>query len=660
MKRLLSLFLICHCLQLTAQVQVTVDPTKEYQRIDGFGAFGGIKAYWESPPFFTEPFLDYFLDDLGSTIVRTNIFWDLEPQNDNSSSAVLDLSKFNYKAGSNLARQLPYYKALKAAGLQKLIATSWTPPDWMKLHDDDSRIPKECYNCNNCPMSDPRRKVCGGRLDPKYYGEYAEYLLAYAKILKQEADIDLYGISIQNEPWFANPFESNVVRPEEYGVLLSVVGRKFREAGLATKIFGPEHMAEWSWGVQKNYVNNIFKDGNDNPYLDIYAVHGYVDGVAPDFGSAEGWTALKENISDAYGKPLWMTETSGYPQTFQGAMNLAKSMYLAFRFGQISAWVYWSVSGEPGSEFSLMANGEPTIVYYASKQYFKYIRPGARRIEVESGDADVLPLAFQNPSDGSMTILLINVGNTAKDISLNVSKRPTNFTVYRTSATENCEEVGTVTNSVTLPAASITTLVGYGSVGPSLNEIADQYFKVGDENAREISLNGISSGDGTTLQITATSSNESVVSVSNVIYSYPSAEGKLVIQPNTSSPGKATITVTLDNGSDPSSFGFSTNTITFDVVIADVITGSKKKVSSEVAIYPNPVQHDILTVDLSGVSRPHSFFIKDVHGKTIFKLDDDAVIGQSVDVRTTGWPAGVYYVEMCSDQGRIVEKIVVR
>ena len=109
MNRLVVFALVVMMCRANAQSVITVDPSVEHQTIQGFGAFGGIKAYWQEPPFYTDAFIDYFLDDLGATIVRTNIFWDLEPTNDNSSSSDLDLSKFNYKAGSNLAKQLPYY-----------------------------------------------------------------------------------------------------------------------------------------------------------------------------------------------------------------------------------------------------------------------------------------------------------------------------------------------------------------------------------------------------------------------------------------------------------------------------------------------------------------------------------------------------------------------
>jgi O-glycosyl hydrolase len=661
MKRFLIAVFMLLAVRGNSQSKITVDPSAEHQTIQGFGAFGGIKPYWETPPFYTSAFLDYFLDDLGATIVRTNIFWDLEPVNDNRSAYNLDLAKFNYKEGSNLGRQIPYYVALKEAGLKKLIATSWTPPEWMKLHDDPSRTPKECYNCNSCPVGDPARAVCGGRLDPKYYEEYAEYLVAYVRILKQEAGIDLYGISIQNEPYFANPFESNVVKPGEYGALLEVVGRRFRNEGLTTRLFGPEHMAEWSWGVQKDYVSNIF-DNEGGHYLDIYALHGYVDGVAPDYGSADGWTSLKTNISDQYGKALWMTETSGYPQTEKGAMDLAKSMYLALRFGEISAWVYWSVSGDPGSEFSIMANGEPTLLYYVSKQFFKYLRPGAIRVDATAEDAGILPLAFKNPTDGSMSIVLINTSASEKDVALEIPVRPAQFTAYRTSATENCIEAGTVGDAVSLPPSSITTLVGYGPSAPSIDEIPDYYIHVGDNADVEIPLSGISNGNGGKLHVEMTSSDPSLTPAPVLHYTSPSTTGTLTLHPSASTAGTTVITLRLsnDNQIDASAFGFNSTEVSFSVVVLDAVTGvNKKKVETETEVYPNPVNSRILLVHLSPFPGNHRLEVFNARGERMFCDDDVNAGAKALRIDTSPWPGGVYYIKTSHGAEITSRKIVI-
>jgi glucuronoarabinoxylan endo-1,4-beta-xylanase len=641
---------------------ISIDHTTEHQTMIGFGAFGAKKPYWEGAPLYDDAFVNLFLNDLGATIVRTNIFWDFEPVNDNASASVTDLSKFNYKAGSDIAKQIPYYKALKAAGLKKLIATSWTPPVWMKLHDEADRIPDQCYNCNNCPMSDPARKVCGGRLDPKYYNEYAEYLAAYVKVIKQETGIELYGLSLQNEPYFANPFEANVVRPAEYADILKAVGERFRKDGLTTRLFGPEHMAEWSWGVQQQYVNESLGDATVKPYLDIYAVHGYVDGVAPDFGSAEGWTALHDNITVAHDKPLWMTETSGYEVTFTGAMNLAKSMYLALRFGNISSWVYWSISGAADG-YSLMVNGQPSIVYYASKQYFKFIRPGAIRIKAESDDAEVLPLAFKNPTNGDMTIILINTGSSEKSFTLDSPIRPAEFTVYRTTATENCAQIGTVSSgTVSLPPMSISTLVGSGDSGPSIDDIGNRYIKAGDPEIIEIPLTGISNGNGGTLTITAESSDEAIITNTEVIYSSPSETGTLKLTANNSTPGKATITLNLQNQNtiDADEFGFNSTSTSFSVEVLNVVTGLKKNESeTPLKISPNPTNTGSFRVELEAAPVRRQVSVFNLQGQEITALPIER--GQrQITIQSQNWEPGLYYLHVSGHRPQHGKVITIR
>jgi glucuronoarabinoxylan endo-1,4-beta-xylanase len=463
MKKLLFLFLVLVSIQLHAQITVSVSDDTTYQTIEGFGAFGGDKAWWENGPYYTNTFINQIVDNLGVNIVRTQIFWDGEPTNDNDDPHSTDFSKFNFGVSSDNGKQFSYLKELDAHGV-KILGTVWTPPIWMKLLDDPDRIPQQCYNCNQCAIGAPGREMCGGRLNPEHYDEFAEYLVAYVKTLKEQTGVELYGISVQNEPFFANPFESNVVMPDEYADILKVVGERFDEEGLTTRFFGPEHMAEWSWGWQAKYVQEILDDPAVEPYLDIYAVHGYVDGVAADYGSAEGWTSLYENITLQHDKPLWMTETSdeqlhGYDLGF----SMAKALYLALKFGRISAWVYWAMAD------AIIQNNNLTPLGYTFKNFYRFVRPGAVRIAAESSDTGVLTLAFRQPDSNELTIILINNSTQSKNVLLDVQVEHDTLNLFRTSSTENCKDLGVLPDPiVVLPAKSvstITTIEGSGVVG---------------------------------------------------------------------------------------------------------------------------------------------------------------------------------------------------
>jgi O-glycosyl hydrolase len=76
-----------------------------------------------------------------------------------------------------------------------------------------------------------------------------------------------------------------------------------------------------------------------------------------------------------------MTETSGFSNDWKGAMKLAKGMYTALRYGNISAWLFWTISTKKLDKYSLMnSKGQKSKRYYVSKSFYRYIRPGAVRI----------------------------------------------------------------------------------------------------------------------------------------------------------------------------------------------------------------------------------------------------------------------------------------
>lgn len=467
---------------------IDIDPGTTYQEIAGFGGFGPAKVWWSSGPWFDEEYLNQTMDNLGVTFFRTQIYWDAEPVNDNDDAQNIDWSQFDFGPNSDNGKQFPFIKRLGERGA-KLLATVWTPPLWMKLYDDPERIPNNCYNCNNCPIEDPypeRRQMCGGRLNPAYYGEFAEYLVAYVKKVKEETGVDIYAINIQNEPLFANPFEANVMKPNEYADILEVVGSRFDQEGLETKFFGPEHMGEYTWVPgNKAYVNEILQDNSVKSHLDIYAVHSYTDGVAPDYGSAKGWTSLYQNISYLHGKPLWMTETSdGSKEGWDLAWEMSRSLHLALKFGHISGWVYWYMADV------MIKDNQLTKLGYAFKNYYKYIPVGSVAVKSSSSDSDLLVTSFKTGDD--YTIVIINNGSNQKEVSLNFSDNsaPEFFNLYRTSETEDCLYFGQKSNNnYSLPPESITTLTsmtfGPTGLGDGESSITPYFYYQGDSDTLE-------------------------------------------------------------------------------------------------------------------------------------------------------------------------------
>jgi O-glycosyl hydrolase len=416
---------------------VTVDLGTRYQTIDGLGGFGPKKLWWDAPPHYDQQYLDRIVDELGTTVLRTQLYWDFEPANDDADPHHADLARFNFGPDSDNGKQIAFIRALAARGV-KLIASAWTPPIWMKLEPDD-KLASFCHG------------QCGGRLDPTKRDEFAEYLVTYVKLLKEKSGVDLYALSFQNEPLFAQGFESCVYKEADYAKTLEVVGARFRAEGLRTKLFGPEHMGSFKWNAA--FFEHLLDDKDAARYLDIFAVHSYVDGVRADYGSAEGWTRMAERVGAA-GKPLWMTETSGYDGSWAKAFDTARALHLALRHGRVAGWVYWYYSD------NLFTKGEPNPLFYALASYYRFIRPGATQVGSSATDENVLVSAFQRA--GTLTVVLINNAASERRLALQVAggALPTPLTAYRTSEREKFVKVGRADPAaIVLPGTSITTLV---------------------------------------------------------------------------------------------------------------------------------------------------------------------------------------------------------
>jgi O-glycosyl hydrolase len=292
------------------------------------------------------------------------------------------------------------------------------------------------------------------------YDEFAERCVAYIKIVKQETGIDVYAISLQNEPRFTEPYESCVFNGEALRDLIRAVGKRFAKDGIQTKIFMPEDVGYFD-GI-KALVQPILADAEAMGYVDIIATHGYAfDGVTAASTDAQTWNAMYQ-WGAGQGKPLWMTETSGFSNDMQGAIDLSKAMYTALTFGNVSAWVFWSISSGTLDAYSLMrSDGLKSKRYFTSKNVYHYVRPGAWRVSATSGDdSKIYPLAFTNEADHSETVVLVNDGESARAVTLSGLPDTGSFGLFLTDSLHDCMDMGSadLSSGLLVPPKSVTTL----------------------------------------------------------------------------------------------------------------------------------------------------------------------------------------------------------
>ena len=196
------LFLSLYTPQAKAQtVPVTVTWNKVYQQIDGFGASDafdtGSLTVAQGELFFSP------VTGIGLSLLRTNV-----PE-DGSCSTI----------NATCAGEVSDMQMAIANGA-RVWSTPWSPPAAMKT---------------NNAIND------GGYLLPASYQPYANYLANYVESLRNLFGINLYAVSVQNEPDGSHHWDSALWTPANFATFIGTnLGPTFAADGLSTLIMMPE------------------------------------------------------------------------------------------------------------------------------------------------------------------------------------------------------------------------------------------------------------------------------------------------------------------------------------------------------------------------------------------------------------------------------------
>lgn len=531
---------------------VTIDLSKTYQTIAGIGTMLNNSDHVQIQQ----------VKDLNITLMRLTSTGEFEPVNDNADPNVTSYSNFNRKAlPTDLIRSIN-----ENTNCHKFFYSPWTPPNWMKLNKGSNPDPATLWAGNN-------------RLNPEMYNEFAEYLVAICKTIKAEAGVELYAISLQNEPTFNEPYASCQYTGAEFRDLMKIIGPRFDAEHINTRIMMPEDIATMiSWVTDK--VDPVNADPEARKYLDIVAVHLYdPDGINVGGAGSSRWNDLLNIKKATTAEGLWMTETSGFcnvwegfwgldylsgnPQFFPGPLDFAGSVYTSFKAGNISGWAdlegagYKTKNDLAGSVF---------------KNYSAFINPGAVMVDAISNNSNILSLAFKN-TDNSITSILLNTSEKPVKVTMKGKDVPK---VYRTFTTQNFAaftEGATVTNgAMVLPPRSITTLThSIANLAPTVDQTSNLFIDL-NEGDKSITLSGIGYGADPGVQsvtsVSVTSGNTDVANAS-VDYTSDSSSALLKITPVTY--GTTLINVKVKDNGGITGGGLDSTVIKFYVTVLNGI-----------------------------------------------------------------------------------------
>jgi len=404
--------------KVEASATITIDTSKSFQEIDGFGytLTGGSALHINKMNDLARKSLLQELfgrgeNDLGVSYLRISIgasdldkapfsYDDLEDGETDEN-----LEKFNL--AKDTLNLIPVLKEiLKITPDIKILGSPWSPPVWMK--DNKSTI--------------------GGSLKKEYYPVYANYFVKYIEALKNEGII-IDAITIQNEPLHPGNNPSLLMLADEQKEFVKDhLGPVLEKNGISTKIIVYDHNAD-----RPDYPISILDDPDAAKYIDGSAFHLYG-------GEIDALTKVHDAHPD---KNLYFTEQwVGFPGDFSKEMSWHTENLI---IGATRNWsrnvLEWNLAADENQEpytdggcdrclGALTITGDTVIrnpAYYIIGQASKFVRPGSVRFA--SNEPENLPnVAFKTPK-GKIALILQNKSEEKKIIKVKVGEREVNLSL---------------------------------------------------------------------------------------------------------------------------------------------------------------------------------------------------------------------------------------
>lgn len=393
---------------------VFIDPEKHFQTILGMG--GAItdavaEVFYKLPTSAQKELMSAYFDPIsgiGYTLARTNIHsCDFSSESYEYAPAG-DTELKHFSIQHDLKYRVPFIKsALQASRHQLTIfASPWSPPSWMKT--------------NNSMLN-------GGKLAPKYFKSWANYYLKFVEEYQKQG-IDIWGITVQNEPMATQTWESCLfTAAEEKDFVKLYLGPTIKNSRFKDlKIMVWDHNRDFMYARAKE----IYDDPVASEYVWGMAFHWYVG------DHFDNLRAVHDSYPD---KALLFTEGCNCP--------FNKEKLHDWNWGEIYGRSIindlnnWSV-GFTDWNILLDENGGPNHVknycyapihadtqngsliytnsYYYIGHFSKFIRPGAKRIACSSTLDNLKSTAFIN-REGKIVVVAMNESTENIDFKLSAN-----------------------------------------------------------------------------------------------------------------------------------------------------------------------------------------------------------------------------------------------
>jgi len=416
-----------------------IDWANTYQRIDGFGASSAWRSTWRAD------IADMFFTTNSGTCGTLS-------QNSNFTYTGIGLSLLRTRINTNSIStwENSIMQMAQARGA-KVWSTPWTPPAVFKSNNN----------------------INGGNFLSANNAAYASLLAQYVVNMKNSYGVDIYALSVQNEPALATSYESCVWTPQQIHDFIP----HLRNALVASNKSSVKIIAAEDEHWQTNYYAASLSDPAVATNVNIIACHNYDNSPPSGIPIALPKYANTNAV-------LWETEVSKlagngpFDPGINDAIYWAGRLHLFMTTANVSAWHYWwLISNNPDNEGLTDTNCIPAKRMYVLGQYSRFVRPDSYRIdEGNNNPYAVLVSAYKNPASGRFAIVVANTNSTASTQAFQLANfSAASVTPWITSsnlslANQTPVTVSNSTFSYVIPPMGVVTFEGASAAPSPTNE----------------------------------------------------------------------------------------------------------------------------------------------------------------------------------------------
>lgn len=303
------------------------------------------------------------------------------------------------------ADMLPVVRqAMQANPRLRVFASPWSAPGWMKTSGS----------------------MIKGKLSPEHYDSFARYLQRTVAAFEAER-VPVYALTVQNEPSFQpeNYPGMHMDASERAAFVGGHLGPLMRRKRSSVRILDWDH----NWDQPQSPLA-VLADPVARQYVAGTAWHCYA-----------GEVGAQSQVHDAYpDKETWFTECAGggwMPEWQPPLEWMTRNLIIGSTRNWAKGVILWNLALDENSGPHLggcgncrgvvtinQKNGAITrnVEYYVLGHASRFVRPGARRIESDTGIEGIETVAFQNPGKGNVVLIVLNTAGDTRNFSVGIGK----------------------------------------------------------------------------------------------------------------------------------------------------------------------------------------------------------------------------------------------